>query len=130
MAQPPIMVESEYDQYDAVGLAGLIAKGELGPSEPIEAAISRIESRNPQLNAVIAKCFDAARGIVAKGLPDGPLAGVPYLIKDLNTWLAGVPATNGSRAFADTTPEIDGILVSRLKAAGLVILGKTNTPEF
>ena len=82
MAQPPIMVESEYDQYDAVGLAGLIAKGELGPSEPIEAAISRIESRNPRLNAVVAKCFDAARGLIAKGLPDGPLAGVPYLVKD------------------------------------------------
>ena len=74
MAQPPIMVESEYDQYDAVGLAGLIAKSELGPSEPIEAAISRIESRNPRLNAVVAKCFDAARGLIAKGLPDGPLA--------------------------------------------------------
>ena len=130
MAQPPIMVESEYDQYDAVGLAGLIAKSELGPSEPIEAAISRIESRNPRLNAVVAKCFDAARGLIAKGLPDGPLAGVPYLVKDLNTWLAGVPATNGSQAFAETTPESDGILVSRLKAAGLVILGKTNTPEF
>ena len=124
------MVESEYDRYDAVGLARLIATRDVPSGELIEAAIGRIESRNPKLNAVIAKCFDAARGCVAKGLPNGPLAGVPYLLKDLNTLLAGVPATNGSRAFANTIPESDGILVSRLKAAGLVILGKTNTPEF
>ena len=130
MAQPPIMVGSEYDQYDAVGLAGLIAKGELGPSEPIEAAISRIESRNPKLNAVVSTCFDAARESVSRGPLTGPLAGVPYLVKDLNTLLAGVPATNGSRAFANAISDTDGILVSRLKAAGLVILGKTNTPEF
>jgi len=124
------MVESEYDRYDAVGLARLIATRDVPPGELIEAAIDRIESRNPRLNAVISKCFDAARDRVAKGLPQGPLAGVPYLLKDLNTLLAGVPATNGSRAFANTIPESDGILVSRLKAAGLVILGKTNTPEF
>ena len=125
-----LMVEDEYDRYDAVGLAGLIASGELAPAELIETAISRIESRNPKLNAVISTCFDAARDSVSRGLPAGPLAGVPYLVKDLNTLLAGVPATNGSRAFSDTIPLSDGVLVSRLKAAGLVILGKTNTPEF
>ncbi len=125
-----LMVEDEYDRYDAVGLAGLISKGELAPIELIETAISRIESRNPKLNAVISTCFDAARDSVLHSPLTGPLAGVPFLVKDLNTLLAGVPATNGSRAFADTIPEYDGILVSRLKAAGLVILGKTNTPEF
>ena len=125
-----LMVEDEYDRYDAVGLAGLIASGELAPAELIETAISRIESRNPKLNAVISTCFDAARDSVSRGLPTGPLAGVPYLVKDLNTLLAGVPATNGSRAFSDTIPPSDGVLVSRLKASGLVILGKTNTPEF
>jgi len=125
-----LMVEDEYDRYDAVGLAGLIASGELAPAELIETAISRIESRNPKVNAVISTCFDATRDSVLRGRLTGPLAGVPYLVKDLNTLLAGVPATNGSRAFADAIPEYDGILVSRLKAAGLVILGKTNTPEF
>ena len=95
-----LMVEDEYDRYDAVGLAGLISKGELAPAELIETAISRIESRNPKLNAVISTCFDAARDSVSNGLPTGALAGVPYLVKDLNTLLAGVPATNGSRAFS------------------------------
>ena len=77
-----LMVEDEYDRYDAVGLAGLISKGELAPAELIETAISRIESRNPKLNAVISTCFDAARHSVSNGLPAGPLAGVPYLVKD------------------------------------------------
>ena len=64
-----------------------------------------------------------------RGLPRGPLSGVPYLVKDLNTWIEGVPATNGSRAFREHVPNTDSILISRLRAAGLVILGKTNTPE-
>jgi len=124
------VIGEEYDRYDAVGLAGLIAKKELTPSELIETTISRIESLNPKLNAIIARCFDTACDSIAQGLPAGPLTGVPYLVKDLNTVLAGLPATNGSRAFAKTIPTKDGLLISRLKAAGLVILGKTNTPEF
>ncbi|MBT3972973.1 MAG: amidase, partial [Acidiferrobacteraceae bacterium] len=124
------MIGEEYDRYDAIGLAGLIAKKELTPSELIETTISRIESLNPKLNAIIARCFDTACDSIAQGLPAGPLTGVPYLVKDLNTVLAGLPATNGSRAFAKTIPTKDGLLISRLKAAGLVILGKTNTPEF
>ena len=125
-----LMVEDEYDRYDAIGLAGLIAKKELTPAELIETTINRIESLNPKLNAVIAQCFDATRDSITQGLPAGPLTGVPYLLKDLNTLFAGLPATNGSAAFAKAIPAEDGLLVSRLKAAGLVILGKTNTPEF
>ena len=108
------MVGDEYDRYDALGLAGLIANGELAPAELIETAISRIESRDPKLNAVVSTCFDAARENVSHGPLTGPLAGVPYLVKDLNTLLAGVPTTNGSRAFANAISDTDGILVSRL----------------
>ncbi|MDB3946209.1 amidase family protein, partial [Gammaproteobacteria bacterium] len=79
------MIGSEYDRYDAIGLAGLIAKKDLTPAELIETTINRIESLNPKLNAVIAQCFDATRDSITQGLPAGPLTGVPYLVKDLNT---------------------------------------------
>ncbi|HIF69416.1 MAG TPA: amidase [Deltaproteobacteria bacterium] len=121
---------NEYDQYDATGLAALIATGGLSASEVIEIAIARIEALNPALNAVVANLFDEARVAVRNGLPNGPLRGVPYLVKDLNTLVAGVPATSGSRAFQKFVPKDDSTLISRLRAAGLVILGKTNTPEF
>ena len=119
----------EYENFDAVGLATLIADKEASALEVVESAIARIESRNSALNAVIATLFDDARATVGRGLPRGPLSGVPYLVKDLNTWIEGVPATNGSRAFREHVPNTDSILISRLRAAGLVILGKTNTPE-
>jgi amidase len=124
------MIFDEYKQYDATGLAGLIDAHEVSSAEVIEAAISAIEILNPQMNAVVAPMYDAARKSVRIGLPGGPLSGVPYLVKDLNTWVGGVPATNGSRAFRDLVPTHDSVLVSRMRAAGLVILGKTNTPEF
>jgi Asp-tRNA(Asn)/Glu-tRNA(Gln) amidotransferase A subunit family amidase len=75
---------NEYDQYDATGLAALIATGGLSASEVIEIAIARIEALNPALNAVVANLFDEARVAVRNGLPNGPLRGVPYLVKDLN----------------------------------------------
>ena len=119
-----------YDQYDATGLAGLIAHGEISAREVIETAIDRIECRNPALNAVVTPLFEQALKAVDAGTPAGPLHGVPYVVKDLNTWIGGVPATNGSRAFKDFCPADDAVLIKRLAAAGLVILGKTNTPEF
>ena len=119
----------EYENFDAVGLATLIADKEVSALEVVESAIARIESRNSTLNAVVATLFDDARVAVGRGLPRGPLSGVPYLVKDLNTWIEGVPATNGSRAFREHVPETDSILISRLRTAGLVILGKTNTSE-
>jgi amidase len=120
----------EYNRYDAMGLAGLIASHEVSPAEVTEVAISAIETLNPELNAVVTPLFEAARDSVQAGLGEGPLKGVPYLLKDLNTWMAGVPATNGCRGFRDFEPMQDSVLVSRLRNAGLVILGKTNTPEF
>ncbi|MGI9464230.1 MAG: amidase [Aestuariivirgaceae bacterium] len=119
-----------YDDYDATGLAGLIARGEVSAKTVIDTAIGRIRERNPALNAVVTPLFDEAMKSLEDGLPQGPLHGVPYVVKDLNTWIAGVPATNGSLAFRDFRPSGDGELIKRLRRAGLVILGKTNTPEF
>ena len=120
----------DYNRYDAIGLARLIVQGEVSASEIVETAIASIESLNPDLNAVITPLFEPAREQLRSGLSDGPLRGVPYLVKDLNTWVAGAPATNGSRAFENFVPPCDSVLITRMRAAGLVILGKTNTPEF
>jgi amidase len=101
--------------------------------ELVEAAIARIERDNPKLNAVVTPLFDAARE-TAKAMGSfagsGPFAGVPFLLKDLLSPLAGVPMASGSKFMKDFVPDHDSELVTRLKRAGLIILGKTNTPEF
>ena len=95
---------SEYEQYDATGLAQLIRDQEISAVEVVEAAIERIETRNPDLNAVIATLFEPALEQVKRSAPKGPLAGVPFLLKDLNTFCVGAPTTNGSYAFKDFYP--------------------------
>jgi len=100
------------------------------PSELVEEAIDRIERVNPKVNAVIHKIYDYARKTAREELPDGPFKGVPFLLKDVLNSFAGVPLCNGSRFFKDYIPDHDSELVKRYKAAGLIILGKTNTPEF
>jgi Asp-tRNA(Asn)/Glu-tRNA(Gln) amidotransferase A subunit family amidase len=120
----------EYVAHDAVGLAELVTRGEVSAAEVLEAALAAIDARNPELNAVIARRDDAARAEVEAGLPDGPLRGVPYLIKDLNGHVAGMPTTNGVRLFADAIATRDSEFVARLRRAGAVIVGKTNTPAF
>jgi amidase len=119
-----------YATYDALGLADLVARGDVSPAEVLEASLAAIDDRNLELNAVIARRDDAARAEVAAGLPDGPLRGVPYLIKDLNGHVAGMPTTNGVRLFADAIATRDSEFVARLRRAGVVIVGKTNTPGF
>jgi amidase len=116
---------------DAVEQAALVARGEVSPLELLEAAIERIERIDPVLKAVVIRWFDHARDTARTELPDGPFRGVPFLIKDLFAGYAGQPITNGNRALkkegaisaADTT------LVSRFRDAGLVIAGRTNSPE-
>ncbi len=120
----------DYDKYDGLGLAELVRKKQVKPAELVEEAISRIENLNPQLNAVIHKMYEQARKSAAGDLPDGPFRGVPFLLKDLSAFYAGVPLTNGSRFFKDYVPDHDSELVSRFKSAGVVTIGKTNTPEF
>jgi amidase len=121
---------ADYEQYDALGLADLVRQRQVTPLELLEAAIERVEARNPAVNAVVLKLYDLARRTIASGLPDGPFAGVPYLMKDLTASIAGVPMTRGSRFFADTPPATaDSEHVTRLKRAGLVIFGRTSTCE-
>jgi amidase len=121
---------SEYDNYDGLGLAELVRKKEVKPNELVEEAISRIEKLNPQLNAVIHKMYELARKAADGDLPDGPFKGVPFLMKDILMAYAGVPLTSGSRFLKNFVPDHDSELVKRFKAAGIVVVGKTNTPEF
>ena len=120
----------EYDQYDGLGLAELIKKKEVSPIDVCEEAIDRIEGLNPELNAVVTPMFDLARRQIQQNSFDGPFAGVPFLLKDLIASYAGVPLTNGSRSCRNFIPDHDSELVRRFKKSGVVILGKTNTPEF
>jgi amidase len=121
---------ADYEQYDALGLAALVKAGKVLPAELLEAAIERVEARNGAVNAVTMKLYDYGRKAIADGLPDGPFTGVPLLLKDLTASLAGVKMTRGSKFFADTPPPTaDSEHVKRLKKAGLVIFGRTNTCE-
>lgn len=124
------MTFPEYEQYDALGLAELVKWGKLSPPELLEAAIERVEGRNPAVNAVVMKLYDYGRKMIAEGLPEGPFRGVPYLMKDLTASIAGVPMTRGSKFFADTPPAAENSEhVKRLRRAGLVIFGRTSTCE-
>ncbi|MGZ4700597.1 MAG: amidase family protein, partial [Ilumatobacteraceae bacterium] len=116
---------------DAVDQAALVRRGEVSATELLDAAIERIESIDPQLNAVIIRWFDDARR-GATQLPDGPFSGVPFLLKDLWAHFAGQPLTNGCRALKNDLPisPADTTLVTRFRQAGLNIAGRTNSPEF
>ncbi len=119
----------EYANYDALGLAQLVKQGEVTPKQLLDEAINRRNQVNPHINAVIYNMDDLAYTSIDKGLPQGAFAGVPFLIKDLLAAYAGVPMTNGCRAYKDYIPNYDSEMVKRYKATGAVIFGKTNTPE-
>lgn len=123
------MEYAEYREYDAVGLAGLVAAGRVTAGELLECAVARAEAVNPALNAVIAPMYEQARARVAGPL-SGPLAGVPFLIKDLIQDYAGLPTGSGSRALRRVPAAEHAEVVRRWLDAGLVVFGKTNTPEF
>lgn len=119
----------EFVKYDGMGQAALVRAGDVSSLELVDAAIARIEKLNPALNAVVHKLYDEGRAVAQSDLPDGPFKGVPYLIKDLSE-LTGAPLTYGSKMFAHQIAKSDNGSVVRAKQAGLVIVGKTNTPEF
>ncbi len=121
---------TEYGEYDAVGLAELVRKGEVSPLDLCEESIERIERVNPRVNAVIRPTFESARETARSSLPRGPFAGVPFLLKDLITGIAGMPLTKSCKGLAGYIPSEDAELTKRYKAAGVVIAGFTNTPEF
>ncbi len=119
-----------FSEYDGVGLAELVAKKAVTPGELVDAAIDRIEDHNPTLNAVVYKGFDDARKWATEPLPDGPFKGVPFLIKDLGMPVAGWPRSCGSKFAANLIDREDGGLTARYRAAGVIPIGKTNTPEY
>jgi amidase/6-aminohexanoate-cyclic-dimer hydrolase len=121
---------NEYESYDALGLAELIRKGEAKPSEILEAAIARLEERNPKLNAVVIPMIEEAREAAAGDLPDGPFRGVPFLLKDLHLLYSGTRTSYGCRLFEDFVADHDSEIVTRYRNAGLVTFGKTASPEF
>ncbi len=120
----------EYESYDALGLAALVRERAVNPGELLDAAIERTDAQNPALNAVVIRLYDHAKAAIAAGLPDGPLAGVPFLLKDLGASCAGTPCTRGSKLYEGHICDHDSTLVARYKRAGLVIFGRTNSPEF
>ena len=115
---------------DAVAQADLVRSGQVTATELVQGAIERIEALNPTLNAVITRMFDSALA-AARAVPrDAPLAGVPFLAKDLVVEIAGIPFHEGSRFLRDHVSSYDSEIVRRWRKAGLMILGKTNCPEF
>jgi len=128
-ARAATLSSSDYSRHDAVGLAELVRKRQVSPAELLEAAIARTEAVNPALNAVVLKHYELAREAIRAGLPAGPLMGVPMLLKDLGVQLRGTVTTNGSVFFRDAMADYDSTIVSRYRAAGLVIFGKTASPE-
>ena len=122
--------EADYISRDATALAELVRKGEASPQELLDTAIARIERLNPRFNAVVETLYDAARRDIADGLPDGPFAGVPFLVKDLHTLVKGSRLSHGCRFFASHVSSHDSSIVAKARAAGLVIAGRTNSPEF
>ena len=120
----------DYADYDGLGLAELVRKRAVTPTELVEAAIERIEQHNPTLNAVVYKGYDDARAWAKGELPDGPFRGVPFLIKDLGMPVAGWPRSHGSKFARSLVDSEDGGLTRRYRQAGVVPIGKTNTPEY
>lgn len=120
----------EFIWLDATAQAELVRKHEVKPLELVDAAIARIEKLNPQINAVVTPMYEEARELAQSPLPEGPFRGVPFLLKDIIAIYRRVRTTSGSTFLKDLVPFSDNCLVERYKYAGLIILGKTNTPEF
>ena len=118
-----------FSGYDGIGQAQLVRSKQATALELVDSAIARIEAANPKLNAVVWEMFEHARTRAKGALPASPLTGVPYLIKDLNN-VAGDGTTWGSRFSADTPAIANDPMPQQAIDAGLVIVGKTNTPEF
>ena len=119
----------EYESQDALGLAAWVRAGEVSPQELLEAAVARVEAHNPALNAVVIRAFEEGRKAIEAGLPEGPFRGVPWLLKDLHAAWAGVRLTSGSRFFADNVSDHDHEITARYRRAGLVLFGRTASPE-
>ena len=121
----------EYDELDATAMAELVRRGDLHPRELVDAAIERAEARNPSLNAIIHTQFERARADAERADASTPFAGVPFLFKDYKGREAGEPYHAGVRTLRDLDyrPRTDSGFALRVRAGGLIPIGRTNTPE-
>lgn len=123
-------MSDDFERYDGLGLADLVRRREASAREILEATLTRVAERNSALNAIVTPLYDEARAALKTGLPEGPFTGVPYVFKELVVSVAGVPTTSASRLNAGNMPAGDSEIVKRCRAAGLVVIGKTNSSEF
>lgn len=130
-AHYPWRVHDDLARLDALAQADLVRRKEVTPLELVDAAITRIEKLDPEINAVIHRRFERARDEAAGPLPEGPLRGVPTLVKDLWSHTAGDPFHKGMRFLKELgwTEEHDTEHAARMRRAGFVLVGRTNTPE-
>ncbi|MBM7117464.1 amidase [Archangium primigenium] len=119
-----------YETLDATDLAGLVRDKQVHPSELVEEVITRLESIHPRLNPVAHRLYEQARATAKGPLAQGPFTGVPFLVKDLDGYLADAPYSAGSRSLEGFVPDHDSELMARFRRAGVVIVAKTTTPEF
>lgn len=124
-------MSDEIRAMDATAQAELVASGEVSPAELVEIAVKHAEKVNPEINAIVHPDFEGAATAAADSLPEGPFAGVPFLFKDLGAGLAGQPLHMGNRVLKERNFKVpfDTALGARFRDAGLVSLGRTNTPE-
>ncbi|MBV8577718.1 MAG: amidase [Acetobacteraceae bacterium] len=120
---------AEYEQHDAMALAALIGGREVTALEVIEAAIERAEALNPAINAITVPLYERARAAAEAQLGAGPLAGVPFLLKDLGALLTGTPTTGSCKLYTGFVADHDSTIVARYRAAGLNVFGKSASPE-
>ncbi|HEX2547693.1 MAG TPA: amidase [Ramlibacter sp.] len=120
----------DYRKQDAVGLAALVRRREASPLELLEVAIARADAMQPSVGALAQRLYDHGREEIRRGLPDAPLTGVPFLLKNLSAQLAGTVTTGACRLLQDAVAPADSTITERYRQAGLVIFGKTNSPEF
>jgi amidase len=124
------MTFQEYASYDALGLAELIKRRQVTPSELLQIAIHRAEEVNPTINAIIHNIYEAATLAAQQVSPDTPFAGVPYLLKDLGQDMKSEPKRTGSKGYQNYVSPHDSYTMTKIRSAGLVVFGKTNAPEF
>lgn len=120
---------AEYDALDAVAMAALVARGDVTAADLLDTALARTSALNPALNAVVWQQPDLARRHIARGLPGGPLRGVPFLLKDLGAESTEFPCASGSRILSPATESADSAIWDRIRATGVVTFGRTTAPE-
>ncbi len=123
------MIFPEYSRYDGLGLAELVRKGEVSTVDLVDSALDAIERLNPQVNCVVQELRNMALAEIKAGLPYGPFRGVPFLVKEFGMHFKGMTTTAGSRLAAGVRFGNDTELMQRCRAAGLVTVGTTTTPE-